>query len=79
MTVKEAKFERTKEKLNYELQKLDEAMRAITTIWHEETELCDVVLCNVYPFKASFDELSSDVSVWVSDGIEEIKAYKPKS
>ena len=79
MTVEESKFERTKEKLSYELQKLDEAMRAITTIWNEETELCDVVLCNGYPFKASFDELTSDVSVWVSDGIEEIKAYKPKS
>lgn len=77
MTLEEAKFEKAKEKLSYELQKLDEAMRSITTIWNEQTELCDVVLGGMYPFKSSFDELSSEVSIWVSDGIEEIKAYKP--
>lgn len=55
-------------KLKVELEKLQDAFAAIATLWAEETEMCDKHLEPDYPFTASFDELSSDVSAWV-DGV----------
>lgn len=53
------------ERLKTELKKLKEAFAAITTLWHEETEMCDKLLEPDYPFAMSFDELSSEVNNWV--------------
>lgn len=66
-----------REKICKALSRLSETMEELSTLWEavqfDDDNETDDILCELYPFKASFDELTMDVQTWAYNAIGKIE------